>query len=209
MRRFLPCVLALTTAVAVAADPPANKGGKPLKPGNDLPGPFLPYNVTGPKETRGKYNCLVSQYGMEPMAFLFVRNADEKMKNDLLPLLKGLDDALEKNPTARIGSFAVFIFDDLPEVVGASEKSDDDRKKKASEFEALANAAMLKHVILCLDGKADLEKYALDDNVAVTVVLANKCRIVNVYEWTKDQLKEDKFKAVLAEVADKLGAKKK
>jgi len=62
--------------------------------------------------------------------------------------------------------------------------------------------------VLTVAGKDDVEKYHLDDTADVTVVLANKYRVVNAYALKKDQVKA-KSEEILAEVADKLGAKKK
>jgi hypothetical protein len=210
MRYFPLCLLTLMTVLAAAAgQPPAAKDAKTpsLAPGSDLPGPFHPYNVTGPN--KGRYHCLVSEHGLDPVVIVFVRNLEAEDPNGpTMELLTQLDLAIEKNPKARIAAFAVSLSDSLPEVVGASVMSDVERKQLAGKLEDLAGARSLKYVVLTLAGKDDVEKYRLDDKADVTVVLANKYRVVNAYSLKKDQVK-GKSNDILAEVADKFGAKKK
>jgi hypothetical protein len=210
MRRCLPLLLLFTTALAVAADPPpATKDAKSptLAPGSDLPGPFHPYNVTGPD--KGRYHCLVSEHGLDPLVIVFARNLEADDANGpVMELLTQLDLLIEKNPKARLAAFAVSLSDALPEVVGASLQSDEQRKQTAGKLEALAGARSLKYVVLTLAGKEDVDKYPLDVKADVTVVLADKYRVVKVYALKKDDLK-GKIDEVLAEVADKFGAKKK
>ncbi len=211
MRRCLPfLLLMLTTAVAFAADPPpAAKDSKSpsLTPGINLPGPFHPYNATG--ANKGRYHCLVSEHGLDPLVIVFARNLEAADPNGpVTELLTQLDLLIEKNPKARIAAFAVSLSDSLPEVVGASLQSDEQRKQVAGKLEDLAGARSLKSVVLTVAGKADVENYRLDDKADVTVVLADKYRVVSAYPLKTDELKA-KLNDILAEVADKFGAKKK
>jgi hypothetical protein len=208
MRRSLFGLLTLTTALAVAAgQPPATKDTKtpPLTPGNDLPGSFHPYNATGPN--KGRYHCLVTEHGLDPLVLVFARNLESADANGpVMELLTQLDLLIEKNPKARLAAVAVSLSDALPEVVGANVKSDEARQQIAGRLENLAGARSLKFVVLTLAGKEDVDKYRLDDTADVTVVLADKYRVVNTYALKKDQVKVDE---ILAEVAAKFGATKK
>lgn len=210
MRRCLPLLLMFTTALAVAADPPpeAKDGKAPgLAPGADLPGPFHPYNVTG--ANKGRYHCLVSEHGLDPLVIVFAHNLEAADPNGpVMELLTQLDLLIEKNPKARLAAFGVSLTDSLPEVVGTSLQSDEERKQVAGKLEALAGARSLKYVVLTLAGKADVEKYRLDEKADATVVLADKYRVVKAYSLKNDELKA-KLNEILAEVADKFGAKKK
>ncbi len=208
MRLSLLCLFLHTTVLA-AGQPPAAKDAKAatLAPGNNLPGPIHPYNVTGPN--KGRYHSLLAEHGLDPIVIVFARNLESEDPNGpVMELLTQLDLAIEKNPKARLAVMAVSLSDTLPEVVGADVKSDERRRDIAGKLEALAAARSLKYVVLTLAGKDDVEKYHLDEKADATVVLANKYRILSVYALNKDQLKA-KSGDILAEVANKIGAKQK
>jgi hypothetical protein len=228
MRLPLGIALPLLAALAVAADPPADKdkaaprkGGKgpregwALAVGKDLPGPFHPYYVSGPyldklreqnksrKKIFAHFHCPVCDHGLEPIVLVFVREV--RADADLKELLKRLEAAAEKNPTARLAVTAVFVADDLKDVV----TNDDTREELAGKLEDLAAELKLKKVALCLDGAPDLEKYELDRDVAYTVVLARKYQVVYSQELPRNGLTAEAVNAILDEVAQKLGARKK
>jgi hypothetical protein len=217
MRCFLALVFALVTLAGLAADPPApdkdgkapgqedkapGKGGKgPLAEGNNLPGPFHPFNVTGPR--KGNFHCLVSEYDLEPVVMIVAR--DLELSEPFKDLLKQLDNAIAKNPAVRLRSFVVFLSDSLPDVV----QNDDKREELAGKLEDAAKGLGLKHVVLCLDSKSDLEKYALDESAAVTVVLYHKLKVVAHESLSREDLTAAKVQEIMTKVADRLGAKRK
>src|SRR5438270_13432403 len=108
MYRSLLSVLVLG-AVALAQDDPTPKFPEP---GSDIPGPFHVYNITGKK--KGNYHCLVSEFGLNPVVMIVVRGVEDK--DGLQPLLKNLDDLIEKNPNTRLAGFAVFLSSTLKDV---------------------------------------------------------------------------------------------
>jgi hypothetical protein len=216
-------VVALSTA---ADDPPADKktppAGKddastktedaPLTVGNPLPGAFQPYNVTGPYKQR--FHCLISEHHLDPMVMIFYKNVDF---SDPLPnLLKRLEAAIEKNPSARLGCFVVFLPDDLPDVAGSNDKSeetnsknDDARIELEKKIEEKGSDLKLKHVVLCLDSKTDVEKFALSDSDLVTVVLYKKLKVAAVHHLPKSDFTDAAVEKIMADVAGELGAKRK
>jgi hypothetical protein len=211
MRRTLLFVGAFLSVAGLGADPPAGAPAKsgdgvaPTPPSNNLPGPFHPYNVTGPN--KGRFHCLVSQYGEEPVVLVFHRGleASEAFRD----LLKKLDDAIIKNPTVRLKCFVVFLDDDLPEVIGASDKTDDKREQLEKKILVLGNALKLNHVVLCLDGKSDVEKFNLPDKTDVTVLLYRKLRVLSSTSLPSDKVNEAAVQEILAAIGRKLGATRK
>jgi hypothetical protein len=191
MSRAFLCVFALT--VGTAGQPPTG-----LKPDANLPGPLNPYNVTGPY--KGHFHDLFAEFGMEPTVLIIARGLE--LAGDLKDLLTKLDATIEKNPNARLHAGVIFLTDDLPDVV----TNDDKREELTPKIEDLGKG--LKHVVLALDSKKYLDKYDLGD-AAVTVILYNKLKIVAVHSLTKGKLDDQAVNQVLAEVADKLGAKRK
>jgi hypothetical protein len=206
MRRLFFALLVLITGVTAASQPPEKTKDAPsgLKPGSDLPASIYPYNVTGPEKSKGKFHNLVAEYGLEPTVMIVAQGLDYGT-TPLIDLLKSLDTAIEKNPNVRLHAFAVFLTDELPNVV----TDDDKREDLAPRVEDMAKKAMLKHVVLALDSKADLEKFDLSKTSAVTVILYNKLKVVSVHVLPKDKLTEPAVKEIMGEVAAKLGASRK
>jgi hypothetical protein len=206
MCRFLLCGLffLLLGALAAPAQTEGKGGTRGLQVGKDLPGPFHPYNATGPYAR--KFHCLVTQQALDPLVLVFVRELDgaDKLKD----LVTALENAVAKNPNARLLCGVVFLTDKLPEVVGESDAVDDQREALEKQLQDLANGWMLKHVVLCLDSVKDVDRYELKEDMAVTVVLANRARVLGVEALSKDAVTA-KVPAILAELADKLGAKRK
>lgn len=220
---FLSILLGMSAA---ADDPPKDKksppakkedaSGKkdfaPLKVGNDLPGPFHPFNVTGANKRR--FHCLISEHGLEPMAMIFYKGVDA---GDPLPkLLTKLDTAISKNSETRLGAFVVFLSDDLPDVVGSKDtnqetnsKNDDARLELEKKIEQAGADMKLKNVVLCLDTKADVAKYRLSDENLVTVVLYTKLKTVAVHALPKSDFTDAAIDKIMVDVAEKLGAKRK
>jgi hypothetical protein len=189
------------------------KSDAPLKVGNNLPGTFQPYNVTGPYKQR--FHCPVSDHGLEPMVLVFYKNIDF---GDPLPsLLKQLDTAIEKNPEKRLGAFVTFIPDDLPDVGGSKDEKDQDTNRKNDDarlemdkkIEQGGADMKLRHVALGMDSKIDVAKYGLRDENVITVVLYTKLKVVAVYPLSKSDFTGGAVEKIVADVADKLGAKRK
>jgi hypothetical protein len=189
------------------APPPGKEAPKeaPSKSKDDpanLPGVFHPYNVTG--QHKGSFHCLISEHALDPMVMIFHKNVD--FGEPLPDLLKKLDAAIEKNPNARLGSFVVFLPDDLPDIVGTNDESDDARLKLEKKVDQAGADLKLKHVVLCLDSKDDVEKYNLRDSDLVTIILYNKLKVVAKFALPKSEFTGAAVEKILAAVADKLGA---
>jgi hypothetical protein len=197
-------VLALVLA-ATAASPAEKQDAKEKKPGlvvgEDLPGPFHPYNVNGPRA--GRFHCLVTQTSLDPIVMVVVRDLD--FTPGLKALEKELDNRAAKNPNVRLTTFTVFLSEELPDVV----KNDDKREQLAAKLENFAKDLDLKQVVVCLGSKKDLEAYALDDSAWATVVLVKNYKVLAVHPLKKDALNEGMLKQIIDEVADKLGATRK
>jgi hypothetical protein len=217
MRIFVSSValLALVVLTVSADDPPAGKDNEatPQEKGDatNLPGAFHPYNVTG--SHKGHFHCLVSEHGLEPMVAIFHKDVD--FGEPLANLLKKLDAAIEKNPNTRLSAFVVFLPADLPDIAGSkdenesnNDKNDDGRLELEKKVERAAADMKLNHVVLCLDNKADVEKYKLREDDLVTIVLCNKLKVVERFALPRDEFTDAAIEKIMAAVADKLGARR-
>ena len=111
------------------AEKPAEKPKGALKEGADLPGPFHPFNVVNGKYVN-KFHCLTNEHGLNPTVMIFAQNVDTTQKGALSKLLQELDQYIVERPNTRLNAFAVFLFNDLADVV----KDDDVRTAHADEL---------------------------------------------------------------------------
>jgi hypothetical protein len=141
----------------------------------------------------------VSEYGLNPTVLVFVRGNEPSDK--VLDLLKALDDYVPKNQKANLRSFAVFLSDDLTDVVKDDEKREDLAKgllDKTDEFKNLAVA---------LDSYAAIKDlYKLKDDAEVTVLIYHKYKVLGTKTFPKNGLDDKGVQSVLDEVGEKLKA---
>jgi hypothetical protein len=226
MRHILGLLLMGSAVLSLAAEPPAGEKAKaadpketkqPLVVGKDLPGAFHAFNVNGPR--RGRYHCLVSDWGLNPAVLIFCR--DMTFSDELKVLLRKLDNCIKKNPNVRLGIFVVFLPDKINHVV----TEDDQRDQEVAKIKDLAAQVMLQDVeekdpkeakpalidkvILAVAGKNDLDRYALDDNAVYTIVLEHKYKVLFAEALEKEKLTKEKTDAIIAAIGEKLGAVKK
>ncbi len=176
-----------------------------------MPGPFHAYNVTG--KYKGRYHSQISEFGLEPMVMLFTRETE--FSDPLKDLLKQVNNAVEKNPTARLHPFLVVQSDDLPEVIGVdpdpavASKDDDKRIELATKLEDQAKALMIPHIDILLAGKADLAKYNLND-VGFAFYLFQRDKVTASRVVKKgDKLDDALVKEIMKELAEKAHATRK
>jgi hypothetical protein len=206
MRNLLWAFLLLAGVLAQAAggrsaDKPSEKSADVgLQPGKDeIGGPFRPYNVTGKDRHRGKFHPLVSEYGLNPVVLVFVRGVDPG--KPVLDLLQQLDTLVQQNERIRLGSFAVFLSNDIKDLVTDNDK----REQEAAGL--LDKVKKLDHIAVALDVPADVrDAYKLGDKDEVTVILYNKFRVELVRTFTPKTLDEAGIKSLVDEINGKLDA---
>jgi hypothetical protein len=197
--------LLAVSPVRAADEKPAEKPKAALKEGADLPGPFHPFNVVNGKYVN-KFHSLTNEFGLNPTVMVFAQNVDTTQKGSLSKLLQELDQYIVERPKTRLNAFAVFLFNDLPDVV----KDDDVRAAHADELIKLKGAEpALQQVVLCLDSVAGLKAagYELDPNQPITVVLYDKLKVTKIYP--KKGEKDIDVAAIMKEVKENLAPFKK
>ena len=194
----------LAVSPVVAADKPATEKPKTgLKPGNDLPGPFHPYNVTGKYEK--KFHCLSDEHGLNPNVMVIVQNAPIGNDSPIVTLLRELDQYIVDRPKSRLNAFAVFLYNDLTDVV----KEDEMRAKHVDDLTKINTDKPLRQVVLSLDSVGTLRTagYDIDPESYVIVVLYDKLQVTKVYTF-KD-MKTTDVEAIMKEVKENLAPFKK
>ncbi len=173
-------VMVLVSALLAASA----QTGTPVKSGpqtgQDVPGPFHPFNVTG--ASAGKKACLYCSNGGNPVAVVFAREATPAVAK----LLKQLDDATAKNAKAEMGSYAVFC-------------SDKDGLDKT--LTKLAADQKLSKLVLSIDNPAGPKSYNIAKDADVTVLLYTSFEVKANHAFRAGQLNDAAIAKVVADVA--------
>ena len=213
-RAVILCAAAALLAVSLvpaadekpAGDKPADKPKDPLKEGADLPGPFRPFNVVNGKYVN-KFHCITNEHGLNPTVIVFAQNVNTTQEGPLPKLLQELDKYIGEHPKTRLNAFAVFLFNDLDDVV----KNDEARNAHADELIKLKSVEpALQQVVLCLDSAAGLKSagYELNPEQPIVVVLYDKLKVTKIYP-PKDETKDIDVAAIMKEVKEKFAPFKK
>jgi hypothetical protein len=166
------------------------------QPGEFIPGPFHCLNLNGAHA--GNPHCLVCEYGLLPVVAVFARDTGETIPK-LEDFLQKLDEAVGRHQAARLRGFAVFLSDDL-----AKETS---RKDLLARLEAMAGK--LKNVVVAVDSAAGPDKYNLNPQAAITIVLYHKHQVVGNFAFGKEKMTEKDGSAILTAVDKMVPAKNK
>jgi hypothetical protein len=172
-----PVAVALVAGFAAAAE---IKSGP--QPGEQVPGPFTPLNVTG--EDAGKKQCLVCKNGTNPVVMIFARSADAA---ETKKLIKAVDAATAKHSDCDMGSFVVVLTDD--------------EDKAGTALKEFADREKLKKVVLSTDSPAGPPKYKVSKDADVTVVLYTRHEVKANHAFKKGELKDKDIDAIVADVA--------
>jgi hypothetical protein len=207
-RAAILCAAAMLLAASAV---PAQDKPEPAKPtmglreGAELPGPFHPFNVANGKY-ENKFHSLTNEHGLNPGVLIFAQNVEAGSAKELRDLLSKLDAYIVERPKTRLRAFAVFLYNDLPDVV-----SDDEvRETRAEELRKLKSAEPpLQQVVLALDSAAALQKsgYDLKPNERIKVVLYDNLKVTKIYTVTDDKPLD--VNAIMTEVKEKLAPFKK
>lgn len=190
----------LAGAVVTGAGAQDAKSG--IQPGKDFPASFHPYNATG--SSAGRFHCLVSEHGLNPVAAVFARNIDDVSNAGFVALMQSLDALAVKNGAARLGCYIVFVADDVNVVL----TDDDKRNALASKLQDVGKAAGLQKTVLAITSPDDVKDFGLSDQAGVTAVLYDRLKVKAVHAVPLDKLNEAAVKKLVEEVSATLLPKK-
>lgn len=216
MRLCCALVLLLALMLPAAAQPPADPAALPLTVNRPVPATFHPFNLNVreggntlavdpdykplpgdvKRTTKGKFHCLITEYNRDPVVMMFARDVEKS--EGFRDLLKKLDAAGRDNPAGRLRCFVVFLVPGLDKVMEDDGKRDDARLK----LEPLADDLGLKLVVLTIAGAKDVEKYKLDDNLALTVGMYRDLRFTAIHKVKREDLDAKDSPAIAAILAD-------
>jgi hypothetical protein len=174
-RKGLTLGALLAFGFAAAAAEPVASGPQP---GEKVPGPFKPLNVTG--SDAGKEECLYCKNGSKPVVMVFTR----ELTPGVVALIKKLDAATAANTEADLATCVIVLSDDkqLPQALA-----------KWAQTEKVANT------VLATYASTGPAKYHLANDAAVTVLLYAKQTVKANHAFRAGELKETSVDALLSD----------
>lgn len=201
---LLTALASLATLAPVPADEEIKSGPQA---GAVLPGPFDAFNVNG-KRAKGRFHCLVCEFGLNPVVMVFAREPGEGKEGSLHALLKKLDEAVEKHQSRFLSSFAVFLSPDARS--SATDPKEDDPGKLVAEAEArdallnrldeLVKKQDFKHLVVTCFPREGPKGYHINDKAEVTVVFYNKHKVIANFSFAAGTFKEENIDPILQKV---------
>jgi hypothetical protein len=166
----------LLVGVVIAGEPVASGP----QPGDKVPGPFKPMNVTGPDA--GQEECLYCKNGSKPVVMVFAR----ELSPGVVALIKKLDATTAAKSDAGLAS-CVIVLTDATNLGPSLAKWAGDEK--------------IKSTILATYAKAGPAKYAISPDAAVTVLLYAKQTVKANHSFRAGELTEKNVDTVLADLS--------
>jgi hypothetical protein len=177
MRNFAivaSCLAALTLLISGARAEPVKSGPQE---GEKVPGPFKPYNVTGPNA--GQYFCLYCKNGANPVAMMFAR----ELNPALVQLIKKIDAATAAHADDGMGSFVVFL---------------SDSKELPAALQQLAVKEGIKHTVLATYAPEGPANYHIAKDADATVVLYSHLTVKANHAYRKGEMQAKDADVILS-----------
>src|SRR5438132_9982464 len=195
MRRALPIILTVmvfwTASLKALATDDLRSGPQP---GEFIPGPFHYLNMNGPHASNP--HCLVCEFGLRPTVLVFIRDIPAD-KSPLSDLVRKLDETVGRYKNAELRAGVIVLNDDFAK--------EDARKEFLRKLDSRVKD--LKHVVVAVDGAAGPDKYNINKEADVTVLLYNKHKIVSCFVFAKEKLTEKDVTVIMAAVKKMVGTK--
>jgi hypothetical protein len=241
MRRII-CLLTVTLVAVLLLDGvQAAQEPKPgLAPGQMISGPFLPTVVSGnrlntlrallKKELQEKKapaeqveealkhyeefpHSPVTEFGLKPVAAIFIREGPEPNVPLTRKLLEKVDEAIERHRDASLNGFAIVVSPDAHSSTTQVEKEPgvliNEAKKRAALSDKVKQLAKgLKEVVVGYYPPEKLESWKLNPEPGVTVLVYAKHRLLENYAFAEGKMTEADIDRVIQGV-DKLMKKQR
>lgn len=169
------CALVAVTGFVAASDITSGP-----QVGTELPGPFMPLNITG--SAAGEKHCLYCENGDKPVVMIFARNPECPQTQKLI---KQVDEKIAKNSGCDLRSFVVFCTDD---------------SSAEAKLKEMAKEKGISKVVLSTDSPTGPSKYKVAKDADVTVVLYTNRTVKANHSYKAGELKDADIAAILADV---------
>jgi hypothetical protein len=187
--------------LAVSASAAFAQGGKPLKTGDAIPGPFRMFVVSdarfekdSPNLRTNRIHCFVCEAELNPTIAVFARTPPAADVPGL-KIAKALHPLVGEFKAERLGAFVAFLS------LGKEFQLEDGREAKAKALADLATQNDAKNVPIGLAaGKSEAtDLYGLGEGDDVTIIFFDRQKVLNVWTFAADKAPDE---AKLKELAD-------
>jgi hypothetical protein len=181
-----------------------------------------------PRDRTGKLHCLVCEYGLSPTVAIFVRGdvKDADPAKGLGKLIKSVDALVPKYRADKLGAFTMFLkLDAGPKLVKvktadggekeevADKEYPDDEKRDvyAQEVSGIAAALAADNVPFGLTPttSASIKAFGIGEATPVTVIVYNRMRMVQRWEFKLDEITDEKIGEILSATEQMIGVQPK
>jgi hypothetical protein len=210
LRRLLLLSALLSPALVLAQDAPdALQSGPPR--GALLTQAFDAFTLNG-DIGKGRYHCLVCEFGLRPVVLVFAQEHPEGQDKALDDLLQRLDKAVARDQDGYLCASVIFL---SPAARSSATESKEKPVTKAAELVQQAKdrrdllarlqplADKLKHVSVAIYPEPGPEGYQLSPKADVTVLLYLKHKVSDRFAFPKGGL-TDKAAAEIVDKANEL-----
>jgi len=227
----LPILVMLATSLIPAGEKKADdKSDKKTdafvsgpQPGTILPGPFDVFNINGGR-AKGRYHCLVCEYGLNPVVLVFTKEPAEGKDAALKDLLKKLDEAVDNHAASYLASFVVFLSPDGRSSATEDKIEDTDklveeatrRQALITRLKALAyedpgteEKPRYKNVVLSFSPMEGPKRYELNPRAEATILFYEKHKVLANFSFEDGKFTADQVDPVLKVVDGALSAKRR
>jgi hypothetical protein len=183
-------------------------------------GKFIPkalncYNVTGP--SKGKYHCIVCDFGLTPSAIIFAKEPAKDKGAPLNDLLKQLDEIVDEFEYRGFSAAVIFLSPDARDstnntaVVKPADliKEAVNRQELVKRIGERAETLKLKKVILGYYLPEGPEGFKLNPKADATVLFYERMKIHDVWAFPADGLQEKHVAQITKRIRDELTLRKK
>jgi hypothetical protein len=199
--RMLSLMAVLVSSSAFA------QSGKPLEPGNAVPGPFRifvaaddRFDAKNPNVRTGKMHCFICEADLNPTIAVFARSA-AAADAPAVKLAGALNELVNAHRADKLGAFVAFL------TLAKEYQDEDNRDKKAQDVKDVAAQAKTTGVPfgLAAGKSAATDLYGLKDSDDITVIFFDRMKVVKSWTFTADKPPTaDDFKAIGDAVKAKL-----
>jgi hypothetical protein len=179
-----------------------------------------------PRNRTGNIHCLVCEYGLSPVAAVFVRSdlKDAKATDGLGKLIKGIDGLVPKYRSDKLAAFTMYLKleggnklvkspDGGEEKVNAPKEYPDDENRDvhAKHLRDFATAVAADNIPFGLapTTSPSIVAFGIEETAPITVVIYNRLRMAQRWELKPEDLTDEKIGEILNATELMITGKKK
>ena len=197
----------LTLMAVLVSSSAFAQGGKPLEPGNAVPGPFRMFvaaddrfDAKNPNVRTGKMHCFICEADLNPTIAVFARSV-ATADAPAVKLAGAVNELVNAHRADKLGAFVAFL------TLAKEYPEEDGRDAKAQAVKDVAAQAKTTGVPfgLAAGKSAATDLYGLQESADITVIFFDRMKVVKTWTFPADKPPTaDSFKEISDVVKAKL-----